>query len=295
MLGSCLLFLTVISCCLFVLPVCLLLVCLSGVLCRRYPTVERRAKSLAGGQYVAVPEDCGILHPLLTELGLTDPDKPFIVSRDDCARPQRSPALELHLEGRDGGALWPMLAIVQGGLILACLPLVEAPPEPRPPLPSLASVSQGLSLLTSLQSFLCGAGGKLEGETLASRLALLPSVLLQVCPLGTPLDTPQLGASPTAAAPTPVGTQKQPAWKMGLHRGRAVVSVALSEVVRSMQYGSRSRQDLWDVYGSVTCKVRLGAVELWTHTVVMMEPYKHSSFYWKLKNALLICKCKSLI
>ncbi|KAJ8288806.1 hypothetical protein COCON_G00014650 [Conger conger] len=227
---------------------------------KRYPTVEWRAKSLGGTQYVAVPEDSGILHPLLTELGLTDPDKSFIVSRDDCARPQRSPALELHLEGRDGGALWPMLAIVQGGLILACLPLVEAPPEPRPPLPSLASVSQGLSLLTGLQSFLCGAGGKLEAEALASRLALLPSVLLQVCPLGTPLDTPQVGSSPAATAATPVGTQKQPAWKAGLHRGRAVVSVALSEMVRSMQYGSRSRQDLWDVYGSVTCKCEVEGV-----------------------------------
>lgn len=227
---------------------------------KRYPTVERRAKSLAGRQYVAVPEDCGILHPLLTELGLTDPDKPFVVSRDDCARPQRSPALQLHLEGRDGGALWPVLAIVQGGLILACLPLVEAPPEPRPPLPSLASVSQGLSLLTGLQSFLCGAGGKPEGDALASRLALLPSVLLQVCPLGTPLDTPQAGVSPATTAPAPAGTQKQPAWKAGLHRGRAVVNVALSEMVRSMQYGSRSRQDLWDVYGSVTCKCEVEGV-----------------------------------
>ncbi|KAJ8290489.1 hypothetical protein GJAV_G00013530 [Gymnothorax javanicus] len=182
---------------------------------KRYPTVERRAKSVSGEQYVAVPEDCGILHPLLTELGLSDPDKPFSVSRDDCARPQRSPALEVHLEGRVEGTLWPMLTIVQGGLILACLPFVEAPSEPRPPLPSLASVSQGLSLLKGLQSFLCVSG---------------------------------------------VGTQRQPAWKAGLYRGRAVVSVALSEMVRLMQYGSRDRQDLWDVYGSVTCKCEVEGV-----------------------------------
>ncbi|KAJ8390856.1 hypothetical protein AAFF_G00099880 [Aldrovandia affinis] len=229
---------------------------------KRYPTVERRAKSLAGAQYVAVPEDCEILHPLLTELGLTDPDKPFLVSRDDCARPQRSPALELRLEGRAGGALWPVLALVQGGLILACLPLVEAPPEPRPPLPGLASVSQALSLLAGVQGFLCGpGGGRLEGEALASRLAPLPSVLLQVCPLGTPLDSPpQAGAQPAPAAHSPAGAQKQPAWKAGLYRGRAAVTVALSEMARSTQYGRRSRQDLWDVHGSVSCKCEVEGV-----------------------------------
>lgn len=84
---------------------------------------------------------------------------------------------------------------------------------------------------------------------------MLPSVLLQVCPLGTPLDVPLLGAAATSTAPTPAGNQKQPAWKTGLHRGRAVVNVALIETVRSMQYGNRSRQDLWDVYGTVICKV----------------------------------------
>lgn len=100
----------------------------------------------------------------------------------------------------------------------------------------------------------------MEPETLASRLAVLPSVLLNVCPLGTPLDVPQTAALPSAPAPAPVGPQKQPAWKTGLHKGRAVVNVSLSEMVRSMQYGSRSRQDLWDVYGTVTCKCEVEGV-----------------------------------
>ncbi len=57
---------------------------------------------------------------------------------------------------------------------------------------------------------------------LASRLAALPSVLLQVCPLGRPLDTPPpAGSVPAAVAPSPGGAQKQPAWKAGVHRGRA--------------------------------------------------------------------------
>lgn len=227
---------------------------------RRFPTVEQRAKRLAGSLHVSVPEDATVLQLLLTELGLADLDKPYVVQRDDCLHRHRQPALDLHVEGRGGGVLWPMLTIIQGPLILACLPLVDAPAEPRPPLASLFSVSQGLMLLTGLQTFLCGSGGKLDNEGLVSRLAMMPSVLLQVCPLGTPLGIPQLAVLPPTPAPAPAGTQKQPAWKTGLHRGKAVVNLELKEMVRSMQYGNQSRQDLWDVYGTVTCKCEVEGV-----------------------------------
>ncbi|XP_070983881.1 AP-5 complex subunit mu-1 [Oncorhynchus clarkii lewisi] len=227
---------------------------------RRYPTVEQRAKCMAGSLYVSVPEDGTVLQLLLTELGLSDSDKPYMALRDDCLHQQRSPALELHVEGPSGGVLWPMLVISQGPLILACLAVVDAPADPRPPLASLFSVSQGLTLLAGLQAFLCGSGSKPDREGLTSRLAMMPSILLQICPLGTPLDIPQPGASSASAMPTPAGTQKQPAWKTGVHRGRAVVNVALTEMVRSMQYGNRNRQDLWDVYGTVTCKCEVEGV-----------------------------------
>ncbi|XP_040917040.1 AP-5 complex subunit mu-1 isoform X2 [Toxotes jaculatrix] len=227
---------------------------------RRFSTVEHRAKRLAGSSYVAVPEESTVLQLLLTELGLSDSDKPYVALRDDCLHCQRSPALELHVDSPRKGILWPMLAISHGPLILACLPLVDAPPEPRPPLANLLSVSQGLTLLAGLQTFLLGLGSKPDTEGLASRLAMLPSVLLQLCPLGTPLDVPVQGAPTMPTVPTPAGNQKQPAWKTGLHRGRAVVNVALKETVRSMQYGNRSRQDLWDVYGTVTCKCEVEGV-----------------------------------
>ncbi|XP_035023882.1 AP-5 complex subunit mu-1 [Hippoglossus stenolepis] len=227
---------------------------------RRFSTVEHRAKCLAGSSYVAVPEDGTVLQLLLTELGLSEPDKSYVALRDDCLHRQRSPALELHVDGPGKGILWPVLAISQGPLILACLCLVDAPPEPRPPLANLLSVSQGLTLLAGLQTFLLGSGNKPDSEGPASRLAMLPTVLLQVCPLGTPLDVPALGAPATPTAPTPAGNQKQPAWKTGLYRGRAVVNVALKETVRSMQYGNQSAQDLWDVYGTVTCKCEVEGV-----------------------------------
>ncbi|KAF7201867.1 AP-5 complex subunit mu-1 [Nothobranchius furzeri] len=225
---------------------------------RRFPTVEHRARSLSGSSYVAVPEDSLILQPLLTELGISSSNKSYVAQRDDCIYRPRSPALELRLDGEK--TLWPVLNISQGSLILACLPLVDVPSETRPPLSSLLSVSQGLTLLAGLQTFLLGSGGKPYGDGLISRLEMLPSALLQVCPLGTPLDVPLVGVPTTPAVPIPAGTQKQPAWKTGLHRGRAMVNVAVTETVRSMQYGNQSRQDLWDVYGTVTCKCEVEGV-----------------------------------
>ncbi|CAG5866388.1 unnamed protein product [Menidia menidia] len=227
---------------------------------RRFSTVEHRAKSLAGSSYVAVPDESTFLQLLLTELGLSDPSKPYVAARDDCLYRPRSPALELCVDGPGKGALWPVLTISQGPLILACVPLVNAPPEPRPPLSSLLSVSQGLTLLAGIQTFLLGPGSKPDNEGLVARLGMMPSVLLQVCPLGTPLDVPLTGAPSSPAVPTSTGTQKQPAWKTGLHRGRAAVNVALVETVRTMQYGNQSRQDLWDVFGTVTCKCEVEGV-----------------------------------
>lgn len=227
---------------------------------RRFSTVEHRAKGLAGSCYVPVPDEDIVLQLLLTELGLSYPDKSFVALRDDCSHCQRSPALELRVDGPGKETLWPVLAFCQGPLIFACLPLVDVPIKPRPPLTSLLSVSKGLTLLAGLQTFLLTSSGKPDPEGLASRLALLPSVLLQICPLGTPLDVPPLGPPTTNTVSSLAGNQKQPAWKTGLYRGRAVVNVALTEVVRSMQYGNPSRQDLWDVYGTVTCKCEVEGV-----------------------------------
>ncbi|XP_037550798.1 AP-5 complex subunit mu-1 [Nematolebias whitei] len=225
---------------------------------RRFPTVEHRAKRLAGSSYVAVPEDGTVLQLILLELGLSSPNKTYVALRDDCLYRPRSPALELRLDGKE--TLWPVLSVSQGSLILACLPLVDVPSEPRPPLASLLSVSQGLTFLAGLQTFLLGSGTKPDGAGLASSLAMLPSVLLQVCPLGTPLDVPLVGVPTAPTVATSAGSQKQPAWKTGLHRGRAMVNVAVVETVRSMQYGNQSSQDSWDVYGTVTCKCEVEGV-----------------------------------
>uniref|UniRef100_A0A3P9J067 AP-5 complex subunit mu-1 n=1 Tax=Oryzias latipes TaxID=8090 RepID=A0A3P9J067_ORYLA len=227
---------------------------------RRFATVELRAKRLSGSSYVAVPEDDCFLQLLLTELGLSGSKQAFVAQRDDCLYLPRSPALDLHITAPGKGTLWPVLAISQAHLTLACLPLVDASPGQRPPLSSLLSESQGLSFLAGLQTFLLAPGSKQDGEGLVSRLALLPTVLLQVCPLGTPLELPPTGTFAMPSPLTSAGIQKQPAWRTGLYRGRAVVNVSVVETVRSMQYGNRSRQDLWDVYGTVACKCEVEGV-----------------------------------
>ncbi|XP_015231551.1 PREDICTED: AP-5 complex subunit mu-1 [Cyprinodon variegatus] len=240
---------------------------------RRFATVEHRYKSLAGSSYVSVPEDSNFLQLLLTELGLSRSNKNFVAARDDCLYRPRSPAVELCLDGKK--TLWPVLALSQGPLILACLPLVDIPSESRPPLASLLSVSQGLTLLAGLQAFLFSSGGKLDNEGLVARVAALPSLLLQICPLGTPLDIPLVGTPATPTVPTSAVNQKQPAWKTGLHRGRPTVNVAVVETVRSMQFGDQSRQDLWDVYGTVTCKCEVEGV-LPNVTVTLSLPHNGS-------------------
>ncbi|KAG2457813.1 AP5M1 protein, partial [Polypterus senegalus] len=222
---------------------------------QRYPTVEIRARRIGKEHYVSIPEDTAFVRSLLTELGLTDPEKPFVEARDGCDRMHKTSALELKLDQLRGDVLWPVLAIQHGKLILACLPLVEAPLKPRPSLPSLPSISQGFSLLAGLQAFLTGV--KAEGD-LTSRLGLLSNLLLHACPLGSPLET---NLSQTVVPPASLpGTQKQPAWKPGIHKGRAQVAVAISEQVRSMQYGNPSKPDTWDVFGTVSCKCDLEGV-----------------------------------
>lgn len=217
--------------------------------------MERRAKHLLGPQYVAIPEDGAICRFLFTEVGLEDPERLYVAMHDDCELHQQSHILEMKTDGR--ASLWPVLKIAQGSFIIACMPLIDSSAHLQQPLSSQASISQGIVFLSGLQAFLSSGSNKaLEADILASRLDLLPSILFQICPLGTPVDRPHAAIFPFLPVPCPSSSQKQPAWKAGFHKGRSTVSVSVTETVRSMQYGNRSKQDLWDVYGIVMCKVR---------------------------------------
>ncbi|XP_063058436.1 AP-5 complex subunit mu-1 [Engraulis encrasicolus] len=231
---------------------------------RRYPTVERRAKLLSGPQYVAVPEDCAVSQLVFSKLGLEDPDRLYVASRDDCVLHQESLVLELNPDGPGRGKLWPLLTMTHGSLILACLCQMEASASSsQPPISNQASVCQAIAFLSDLQAFLLPGSKASDQDTLASRLDQLPSVFSHICPLGTPNDTPRSAAvvPPQAVPAASSGSQKQPAWKSGLHKGKSTVSVSVTETVRSMQYGSHDKQDLWDVYGNVMCKCEVEGVQ----------------------------------
>lgn len=227
-----------------------------------------------GPQYVAIPEDDAICQLLFTEVGLEDPDRLYVAMHDDCELHQESHILELQTEGCRA-PLWPLLTIVQGGFIIACMPLVDSSANSQHPLSSQASISQGIVFLSGLQAFLLGGSKALEPDILAPRLDLLSSILCHICPLGSAVDTPHSAIFPFLAVPFLSGSQKQPAWKAGFHKGRSTVSVSVTETVRSMQYGNRSKQDLWDVYGTVMCKVR-------QCQVVLLSFNKCKGFHWKL-------------
>ena len=50
--------------------------------------------------------------------------------------------------------------------------------------------------------------------------------------------------------------QHQPAWKPFLYKGKQQISFIFREEVNCAQYDSKEKQDVWDVSGSVHCKVK---------------------------------------
>ncbi|KAF7251886.1 AP-5 complex subunit mu-1 [Varanus komodoensis] len=216
--------------------------------CRRYPTVEKRATFFNGSSYVPVPEDGPFLQALLFELRLTDDDTSFVERRDGCSRISKTSVYALQAER---GELWPVVAFQKRRLIYVALPLVEQSVTPRPPLFGISGVSQAFDLLSRLLVFM-SAGQKGEGERNA-KLGQLPSLLMQACPLGTPLDSSL--SSPENNAATPGGQPpKPPAWRSSTYKGKPQVNVCITEKVKSVQYDNGDLADVWQVYGTVTCK-----------------------------------------
>ncbi|XP_044292084.1 AP-5 complex subunit mu-1 [Varanus komodoensis] len=215
---------------------------------RRYPTVEKRATFFNGSSYVPVPEDGPFLQALLFELRLTDDDTSFVERRDGCSRISKTSVYALQAER---GELWPVVAFQKRRLIYVALPLVEQSVTPRPPLFGISGVSQAFDLLSRLLVFM-SAGQKGEGERNA-KLGQLPSLLMQACPLGTPLDSSL--SSPENNAATPGGQPpKPPAWRSSTYKGKPQVNVCITEKVKSVQYDNGDLADVWQVYGTVTCK-----------------------------------------
>ncbi|NXJ78896.1 AP5M1 protein, partial [Trogon melanurus] len=216
---------------------------------RRYPTVELRAEAFNGSTHVPVPPDGAFLKALLFELRLVDDDV-FVEHRDTCTRINHSSVYSVRTEGGD---LWPVLAFQKSGLIYACLPLVEETLEPRPPLLTVAGLSQGLALLLGIMDYI-SPSRKNEAET-SAKIGQLRTLLIQACPLGTPLNTNirSLNSSFDDIQETPTD-ENQPAWRSNTYKGKPQVNVCITEKVKCMLYDKGDVVDTWQVYGAVNCK-----------------------------------------
>lgn len=218
---------------------------------RRYPTVEKRAKVFNGMSYVPVPEDAPFLRALLFQLRLLDDDKDFVERRDGCSHINKTSIYGLSVGGEE---LWPVVAFLKNDMIYASVPLVEQALSPRPPLISISGVSQGLELLFGIQDFLYSS--QKNDTDLNTKLSQLPDLLLQACPLGTLLDANLQNSLNSINFASVTQPQKQPAWKVGTYKGKAQISISITEKVKCMQYGKQEVADTWQVVGTVTCKVR---------------------------------------
>ncbi|XP_032044330.1 AP-5 complex subunit mu-1 isoform X1 [Aythya fuligula] len=216
---------------------------------RRYPTVETRAEAFNGSTHVAIPSDNDFLKALLFELRLTD-DQSFVEHRDTCTRIDHSSVRSVRVEGGD---LWPVVAFQKSGLIYACLPLVEETLEPRPPLLTIRGLSQGLALLFGILDYI-SPSRKNEAE-MSAKIGQLRNLLIQACPLGTPLNTniSSLNSSFDDIQVIPTD-EKQPVWRSNTYKGKPQVNVSITEKVKCMQYDKRDVVDMWQVYGVVNCK-----------------------------------------
>ncbi|XP_053553303.1 AP-5 complex subunit mu-1 [Bombina bombina] len=223
---------------------------------RRYPTVEKRAKTLNKASYVNIPEDSDLLKSLLHELGLTDDNKNFVEYRDSCSRICKT---NVHTVSVTEGKLWPVLAIQKDDFIYVCLPLVEQPLKPTPPLISINSISEAFALLLGMISFM-NSGQNSEADVV-SKLGQLPLLLTQACPLGSPIDTILLALSDNPnTIPVSSQTYKCPAWRATRQKGKAQIEINITEKVKSTQYNKGDDSDMWLVNGTVSCKCNLEAI-----------------------------------
>ncbi|XP_076787249.1 AP-5 complex subunit mu-1 isoform X2 [Arvicanthis niloticus] len=205
--------------------------------------------------YVPVPEDGPFLKALLFQLRLLDDDKDFVERRDGCSHINKTSIYGLSVGGEE---LWPVIAFLKNDMIYASVPLVEQALSPRPPLISICGVSQGLELLLGVQDFLYSS--QKNDTDLNTKLSQLPDLLLQACPLGTLLDANLQNSLNSINFVSVTQPQKQPAWKVGTYKGKAQISISITEKVKCMQYGKQDTADTWQVVGTVTCKCDLEGV-----------------------------------
>jgi len=78
-------------------------------------------------------------------------------------------------------------------------------------------------------------------------------------PFGTPMDTNPSNLrshlQPKGGKPAPSPKLKQPSWRPMVHKGSSRLQLAVQEEIKAVQYDKQEVADVWEVYGTVHCKV----------------------------------------
>uniref|UniRef100_S4RSQ2 AP-5 complex subunit mu-1 n=1 Tax=Petromyzon marinus TaxID=7757 RepID=S4RSQ2_PETMA len=242
---------------------------------RRYPTVEAQARRLNGHSYSPAPTHEELLrlignnkrsrnhhhHSGDSDDDIDDPDC-CSDDVDDCGVGLFHAGLVASVHGQSA---WPLLVTrATPEWHLVCLPLVEGPLEPRPPLGMILGVPQGLALLQGMAAFMVDQQQSKPGAVDA-KVAQFSTLMMYACPFGRPAETDfrvllRELATPSGSSGTSEQQQQRPApaWRpLCAQRVKPLVRMSVAEVVRSVQYGRRDVPDVWEVYGSVECKCEL--------------------------------------
>ncbi|KAH3711703.1 AP-5 complex subunit mu-1-like isoform X4 [Dreissena polymorpha] len=219
---------------------------------RFYQTFIKKSKDIEGSHYVPLPSNPELAKAVLFELGHTDGLEKFLVDRDTCQKMEQKPVYEINTSN---GKLWPFVVVEQAGLLFCCLPFVPQGLNPRPPLIDIPGVTLGFTLLCTLTDFLRNK----SSDEIEDRTGDLYLFLSQAAPYGSVLDTivDSVLAKVNGKFSVPQKTAKQPAWRSVSHKGKNQMYLTITEYVRSVQYDRENIEDVWDVYGTVTCKAEL--------------------------------------
>ncbi|KAI0227893.1 AP-5 complex subunit mu-1 [Lamellibrachia satsuma] len=223
---------------------------------RTFPTVEKRAKTFNGENYVPLPDSHEFVESLVADLGLKHPKHEFLQCRDTCSRKDESPVYEVNTVT---GHLWPVLVLELHSLLFCCLPLVEEDLSQKPPIINIPGVYVGFNLLLGMSEFL----GILPRNVTKSHPKLVELYIYvgEAAPFGTPVTVDPALVSACIQGRTVYASAKQlekvPAWKPFIYKGKNHIHLSVREKVQAAQYGKLDVPDICEVYGTVSCKADL--------------------------------------
>lgn len=219
---------------------------------RHFPIVEKKVKLVEKENYITLPTVPEFINGLMFELGHKDGIDKFITARDTCEKFEQKPVYEVMTSA---GPIWPVVVVEQRGIVYCCLPLVTQGINTRPPLIQIPGVTLGFSLLCGLSDYL----RQNTAAEIAQKGSVLNVYLNTAAPFGKPMDvSPETVMSKVHNKPSLLSkTHKQPAWKPVLHRGKNQVYLAVTEYIRANQYNKEGTPDIYDLYGSISCKAEL--------------------------------------